>query len=87
MKLEILSIRDRAVDAFGRPMFFPTIGAAVRAFDDEINRDSKDNPYFAHPEDYDLYHLGHFDDSTGRFTMLEAPKQVAIGRQHKRTAD
>lgn len=82
MILEILSIRDRAVDAYGRPMFFPTIGAAIRAFNDEINREDKNNPYFAHPEDYDLFHLGNFEDTTGVFTTLDRPKQVAVGAQH-----
>lgn len=79
MKLQVLAVRDRAVDAFGRPMFFPSNGAAIRAFGDEVNRQSPDNPYHEHPEDYDLYLLGIFDDETGHF-HTDQPKQIAIGK-------
>lgn len=78
MKIQILSIRDRAVDAFMQPMFFATPGAGIRAFSDEINR--QDSSMNKHPEDYDLYHLGEYDDATGKFAGLEAPRQVAIGK-------
>lgn len=80
MILEILAIRDRAVNAYGKPLFFNAIGAAIRAFGDEINRDHADNEMYRHPEDYDLYSLGHYDDSTGQITQHPQPKQVAIGK-------
>lgn len=83
MILVILAIKDRAVDAYGRPMFFPAIGAAVRAFQDEINRVAPDNTMNAHPDDYDLYEFGTFNDSTGRFLLNVDPVQVAIGKQLK----
>lgn len=68
-KLVVVSIRDRAVDAFMRPVFVPAAGAAVRSFTDEVNRPSAENEMNRHPDDYDLYELGHFDDQTGRFTL------------------
>lgn len=80
MKVQIVAVRDRAMDAFMRPFFVPTIGMAVRSFQDEVNRRASDNPMNAHPEDYDLYALGTFDEETGRFEQLEQPKMVAIGK-------
>lgn len=77
----ICSVRDRAVDTFQRPFFAPAIGGAIRAFGDEVNRQGSE--INAHPEDYDLYHLGNFDDQTGKLEMLEQPKQIAIGNQLK----
>lgn len=76
----IVSVRDRQTDTFSRPMFVAHIGAAIRSFADEINRtEDKNNGLAAHPEDYDLYELGQFDDSTGAF-VSQPPRQIAIGK-------
>jgi len=83
MIMQICSIRDRQIDAFGRPIFVPHVGAAIRSFGDEINREDPNNEYYKHPGDYDLYHLGHFDDANATFTLLDKPKQLAIGEQLK----
>lgn len=67
-KLMIVSVFDTAVQADGRPLFVPTKGAAMRSFTDEVNRKAEDNPMWAHPEDYELYFLGWFDDSSGHLS-------------------
>ncbi|MFM1820807.1 MAG: hypothetical protein RLZZ402_1166 [Bacteroidota bacterium] len=85
MKLIICSVKDRAADAFGRPMFVPSTGVAIRSFTDEVNRSDKDNQLFNHPDDFDLYNLGVFDDSTAVFELLLPPEQLAIGKQVKIT--
>ena len=79
----IVSVKDRAADAFGRPAFVPSIGLAIRSFSDEVNRDSADNQMFHHSDDFDLYELGSFDDSTGIITMLDVPKVVSLGKSVK----
>lgn len=82
MIIQTFSIKDRATDAFMRPFFAQAIGQAVRMFMDEVNNPQGD--IFKHPDDYDLYHLGTFDDNTGQLQMNpEGPKQVAIGKQFK----
>lgn len=83
---QVLAIKDRAVDAYMRPMYWPAIGAAIRAFGDEINRAAQDNDMYKHPDDYDLYHLGIWDDNTGQYDVHEIPKMVAIGKQLKTEA-
>lgn len=45
MIFQILCVRDRAADVFGTPSFHTSIGAAVRAFGDEINRAAQDNAF------------------------------------------
>lgn len=75
----ILAVRDRAIDAFGRPFSAPALGQAIRSFGDEVN--NPESPMNRHPEDYDLYYLAVFDDNTGRFAAPdEGPRQVAIGK-------
>lgn len=82
MKLQIVSIRDNALDAFQQPWFTHTIGAAIRAFGDEVTRGG-DSQMTKHPEDYELYHLGEYDDNNGKFTMLaDGPKQIARAKDH-----
>lgn len=87
MHIQIFAIKDRATNAFMQPFFAPTIGAAVRAFVDGMNDDN--TPMAKHPDDYDLWHLGDFDDQVGHFTppmgqlgnpANGVPIQIAIGK-------
>lgn len=80
MKYFVVAVRDRAADVFGVPQFVASIGGAIRAFGDEVNREDLKNAFFMHPEDFDLYELGRYDDATGSFECLTVPKQVAIGK-------
>jgi hypothetical protein len=55
MKLVIVSVKDTAAQAFGRPIFVPAVPVALRSFRDEVNRkDSKDD-LSRHPDDFELY--------------------------------
>lgn len=69
------------MDSFLQPIYVPSIGYGIRIFTDEVNRSAPDNPMWAHPDDFDLYHLASFDDQDGKFTNLDAPSQVCIGKQ------
>lgn len=79
MKRYVFAVRDRAADTFGSPFCQVARGQAIRAFSDELNRSSADNQLFLHPEDFDLYELGEFDDSTGLYET-GVPKQIAVGK-------
>lgn len=79
MKYLVVAVRDRAADAYGVPMFVASLGGAIRSFGDEINRAAENNSLYQHPEDYDFYSLGTFDDATGSFEC-HIPKQIAVGK-------
>lgn len=83
MRLIMCAVRDRAADAYARPMFVPSVGIAIRSFSDEVNRKAEDNQMYNHADDFDLYELGEYDDETAKFTILDTPKQLAIGKQVK----
>lgn len=74
----VCAVKDRAIDAYNRPFTVPTIGAAIRSFTDEVNR--KDSEMFAHPEDYDLYDMGTWDDQTGTYLSPEGGIPRVISR-------
>ncbi len=69
----VISCKDRAADVFNRPFFVPHRNVAIRDFTDEVNRKADDNQLSNHPDDFDLYLLGQFDDNTGKFIQLEDP--------------
>lgn len=83
MKLILCSVKDRAADAYGRPMFVPSTGVAIRSFSDEVNRQDAENQLYNHPDDFDLFEFGEFDDNNGKFTLYEEPKLLSLGKQVK----
>ncbi len=66
MKLNIYSVFDTASGLYSRPFFSQSDGEAMRSFQD-ISTDAK-HPIGMHPEDYTLFRLGIFDDSSGNLT-------------------
>lgn len=80
MKILIVSVRDRAADTFGRPFFATARGQAIRAFTDEINRRADDNQLYNHPEDFDLYEVGTFDDDFGIVQGLDQSVMICVGK-------
>jgi hypothetical protein len=85
MQLILCSTRDRAAEAYSRPMYVQSIGLAIRAFTDEINRNDPNNQLFNHPDDFDLYELGTFDDSTAKFEIKDTPELLILGKNAKTT--
>lgn len=76
----IVSVKDRAAEVYTRPFFVPHRNVAVRDFTDEINRAAADNPLNKHPDDFDLYLLGQFDDTVGSFIREGAPTVLVRGK-------
>lgn len=85
MKYKIVCVRDRVADVYSVPQFVLNLGAAIRGFGDEVRRphsENSPNNLNQHPEDFDLYFLGEYEDETGSFEPLERPKQIAIGKDY-----
>lgn len=80
MKLSIYSLFDSAVKSFTQPFFLQSDAAAVRLFQDQVNR--KDSITSNHPDQFTLMHVGSFDDATGCFDSIE-PRSLGNGLQYK----
>lgn len=82
MKMQALAVRDRQLNGFMQPFFTATIGLGLRAFTDLVNDTSSE--MHKHPEDYELYHIGDYDDKTGLLSPTvnpngaPEPQQVAL---------
>lgn len=69
MLLNVFAIHDAKAGFFQVPFYMPSVGQAVRALLDLCADGS--NMIARHPGDFSLYHLGTFDDATGRFVPNE----------------
>lgn len=78
MKTIVVVIRDSAANAYGIPQFCAARGTALRGFVDEVNR--PDSPLAKHPDDYELFLLGEYDDSVPCFSLLEVPELILRGK-------
>lgn len=83
MKMQVMAIFDKALGAYMRPWFAQAIGQATRMFQDELANTQGD--MHKHPEDYNLYHLGEWDDQQGTFENYTggSPKLVITGANLK----
>lgn len=79
MRYVVVAIRDVCADLYGQPIFQATIGMAQRSFSDAVNRQEANNILAQHPEHFELYQLGVYDDSDGSFELLPKPKQLLLG--------
>ena len=85
MKVKLFCVLDSKLNLFNTPMAFQSQGLAHRAFQDEVNRDDKDNPMNKYPEDFSMYYVGEFDSAIGCFVPASKgiPELVANGRDVK----
>lgn len=83
MKLHVIATRDIKTDAFGNLVTTPHVGSAIRAFADSCQgKIQNGDPTLAmHPEDFELYQLGWYDDTTGELSNEKI--QIAVGSNYK----
>lgn len=80
---KVFGVRDTKAMAFLQPFFSASTGAAMRAFDDAVNEDGK-SMLAKHPEDYVLYELADYDDSTGEFKNCVPIKMLGCGADFRK---
>lgn len=80
MILQMFCIRDRVAGVHMSPFFLTSVGQAIRSFSDEVNRSSEDNQLFKHPDDFELYHLGAWENENAKFEVFEVPVCVMLGK-------
>lgn len=80
MKIQIFSIYDEKAKAYVNTFFQPHVGQALRAF---VNT-TKDPKTQIHnnPEDFSLYHIGEFDDSSANIKSFNEPRFLSKATEH-----
>lgn len=79
MRLFVVAMFDKAAAVYGPPMCVAAVGQAVRGFQDQVTGPA-DTTIARHPADFELYHVGFFDDASGRFeNVVNAPELLVNG--------
>lgn len=81
MRLVCFAIYDSKVGAYMQPFFQQSKGSAIRGFTDVANDST--SGLFKHPEDYTLFELGSFDDSTAQFELYDTPVSCGVAVEFK----
>lgn len=64
----VVALKDTAARVFGTPFFVQADAQAVRSLRDEVNSKESTSDVKNHPDDFELYHVGEFDEDTGIIT-------------------
>lgn len=72
-KFVICAVRDKAVNAFMQPFFARSEGEAIRSFGDAVADPKME--FGKHPEDYNLWCFGSWDDK-GEFVTWPDPVKL-----------
>lgn len=80
MKIPIFAVQDSKAGIFLQPFPMQNNAVAIRAFSHEVNKPGSN--FSASPSDYTLYHLGEYDDQTGRFENVVVPENLGTANQY-----
>lgn len=85
MQSIMFTVYDQAAEAYLPPFYFGTNAQAKRAFAETVNQPG--HSFFKHPQDYTLFNLGVFDDSTAKITQNPTPISMGTALEYKTLAD
>lgn len=80
---QMFSIYDSKAYAFLPPFFLPTPEMAIRTFESCANEPG--HMFCKHPFDFNLFHIGEFDDATGEIDKYEAKVNLGLAVTYKKT--
>lgn len=73
---DIFVVHDTKAGVFGQPFYAENISVAMRSFRYAAN--DKNTEIGKYPSDFNLYHLGNYDDATAKFQLQDSPVHLAI---------
>jgi len=83
MKQIIVALFDTAAGVFTAPQCCPAAGVAIRQFEDLVN--GPDSIYTRHPEHFELYQVGIFNDADASFDCSAPPFILSNGASLRRS--
>lgn len=79
MRKYLCSVRDSAAVTFAAPFVAVSQGFAIRMFRDAIARNDVENMMAKHPQDFELYVIGEFEEENGKLIPCE-PVMIIRGQ-------
>lgn len=77
MIMQVVMMRDIKANSYAAWQFVPSIGGYLRGLAHEVNTPRDGNILNQAPQDFEVYHVGTFDDATGLVTTFDEKKQLA----------
>lgn len=77
MQRMIFSVFDSKAGAFLAPFVCMNVAVAQRWFHQMVN--DREHDFGRYPEDYTLFYLGLFDETTAKFDVAATPESVVLG--------
>ena len=81
MLMNVVAVKDMAVNSFLPPVFVPHVGAVIRQFSSSCN--DREHDFYKFAGDYELWHLGTWDNDTGTFVNFDSPRRLVRGADVK----
>lgn len=81
MKLQIFAVYDHKSQTYGTPFFKTHMGVAIRDFGDAAQ--DPQTTICRHPEDYQLFNVGEYDDSDASIKNFIPPILVSSASEFK----
>ena len=76
---------DSKADAYSLPFWAVTVPAAIRSFTDmALNPETLVN---RHPGDFTLFHVGEYDDVSGRVSMFDVKSNLGLASEFMTAAE
>jgi len=73
----VVAVKDKKIGMFDSPFVVRHNGEAMREFD--TVRQDKNTKFGKNPEDFDLYQIGTYDETTGELVTLSPPTHLISG--------
>jgi len=80
MLMKVFSVYDSAAGAYLQPFFMASRGQAIRAFTDLVNDGT--HSFAKHADDYTLFELGTYDDSSGKLVSHDTPQSLGVAVEY-----
>ena len=81
MNQRMFTVYDHKASAYLLPFFSQTKGTAIRSFTESCN--DPQSTFFKYPEDFTLFELGEYDDSTAELFIHPSPEPIGKAIEFK----
>jgi len=81
-KLQLFCVQDTKAEAFMRPWVARTVNEALRNFAAEVN--AVDSTLSKFPNDFCLWHVGEFDEESGKVKGFTENRALGFAVEHMR---
>lgn len=82
MKLLLVAVKDLAINAYQAPATVRATQEAIRGFTGAVNNPQAGH-IFSSPADFELWHIGYFDETNGEVTTLAPMERLTRGSDVK----